>query len=266
MNRKTIFFDIDGTLLGTRDGKLFQAPKSTFLALDKLKRSGHRIAVCSGRQDKFIRHFFPGVFDSFVASNGAQVVVDGKTVRDRMFPEEQIRSLMARFDAYGCRYFFVGKDHAWGRGMDSLPQETEEELRQSYFFPGFMVMDWKPGDVSANMMDFIFLSDAEYESQRGAFSDGMVLNRHPGQASADLSVEGNNKADGIRSFLEYAGIPREDAVAFGDGYNDIAMMKAVGCGVAMGNAVDEVKRAADYVTADLFDGGISLGLEHLGLI
>ena len=44
------------------------------------------------------------------------------------------------------------------------------------------------------------------------------------------------------------------------------MMDAVGCAVAMGNAVDEVKQKADYVTADLFDDGIERGLRHLGLI
>lgn len=267
MNRKIVFFDLDGTLLGTRNGKPFQIPESTLRAFGALKRNGHLAAACTGRPEKFIRHFFPGVFDSYVASNGANVVVDGKAVRDLFFPEARIRELTKYFDAYGCRYFFVGKEHAWGHGMGDVPEKILAQMHRAYFFPDFIISSWEPGDVAANAMDFIFRSDAEYEAQRAAFAGtGMVLNRHAGQASADLSLPENNKAIGIRCFLEHAGAAKEDTVAFGDGYNDIVMMKAVGCGVAMGNAADEVKRAADCVTADLFDDGVARGLKHLGLI
>jgi hydroxymethylpyrimidine pyrophosphatase-like HAD family hydrolase len=58
----------------------------------------------------------------------------------------------------------------------------------------------------------------------------------------------------------------EDVYAFGDGLNDIEMIKGVGTGVAMGNAVEELKRHADLVTADVADDGISKALSKLGLI
>ncbi len=76
-------------------------------------------------------------------------------------------------------------------------------------------------------MDFIFRNEAEFEEQRGAFmEEGMVLSRHPGSPSADLSLAENDKAAGIRCFLTKTGIAKEDTAAFGDGWNDIAMMKA----------------------------------------
>ena len=115
-------------------------------------------------------------------------------------------------------------------------------------------------------MDFVFPTHEEFERCAPAFGSGMRLNFHPGGQTADLSLEDSDKAKGIARFLLYSGIKREDTVAFGDGGNDVTMMGAVGTAVAMGNAVDEVKRAADYVTADLFDDGIYKGLKHLGLI
>lgn len=263
MKQKTVFFDIDGTLLGNRDGRRFQIPESALRALWKLRENGNRIAICSGRQEAFIHKFFPGLFDSFVAMNGTHVVFEGETVLDRPLPAERVKSLLSHFDPFGCRYVFVGKHHGWARGV---PRRLFGFLEDAYGLPDFLVAEWEPQEVEANMLDFIFETDEEYEKCAGAFDGTMILNRHPGGETADLSFREWDKAKGVGAFLARGGIPKEDTVAFGDGYNDITMMDAVGCAVAMGNAVDEVKRRADYVTADWFDDGIERGLKHLGLI
>ena len=263
MKRKTVFFDIDGALLGTRDGRRFQIPGSTLSALWKLRENGHRIAICSGRQEAFIHKFFPGLFDSFVAMNGTHVVFEGKTVVDRPLSAGRVKMLMAHFDSFGCRYVFVGNRHGWTR---SVPRRLFGFLEDAYGLPDFLVPEWSPEQVEANMLDFIFETEKDYETCAGAFTEEMVLNRHAGGETADLSFREWDKAKGIGAFLSYGGIAKEDSVAFGDGYNDITMMDAVGCAVAMGNAVDELKRRAGYVTADWFDDGIERGLRHLGLI
>lgn len=263
MNKKTIFFDIDGTLLGGKNGTYFCIPPSTLEALSTLKQHGHRIAVCSGRQEAFIHKFFPDLFTSYVAMNGTHVVYDGKTIFDQQFSQQKVTELMAHFDSYGCSYNFIGKSHGWSR---NLPEDYYSKLNVLYGFPDFLKTEWAPQDVQANMMDFLFSSEEEFERCRSAFYGSMVLNRHPGQLVADLSFREQDKAKGIQLFLDYAGIDRNDTVAFGDGYNDITMMGAVGCGVAMGNAVEDVKKAADYVTADIFDDGIFKALKHLELI
>lgn len=263
MNKKTIFFDIDGTLLGTRDGNHFCTPSSTLEALNLLKQNGHRIAVCSGRQESFIHKFFPGCFTSYVAMNGTHVVFDGETIYDLPFSPGKVTELMTHFDSFGCSYTFIGKDRAWGR---NLPEEHVKTLNYLYGFEDFLITEWSPKEVRANMMDFIFRNEEDYERCRGAFTESMILNRHPGNLAADLSFKGNGKAEGIRCFLEHTGIKKEDTIAFGDGYNDITMMGAVGFGIAMGNAVPEVKQAAGYVTDSIFEDGIYKALKHFELI
>ena len=57
-----------------------------------------------------------------------------------------------------------------------------------------------------------------------------------------------------------------ECMAFGDGGNDISILRRAGTGVAMGNAGTEVKAAADYVTRDIDDGGVAHALRHFGII
>lgn len=263
MTAKTVFFDIDGTLLSSRNGREFQIPASTLEALRLLKQNGHRAAVCTGRQEAFIHRFFPGLFDSYVAMNGTHVVFEGKTVLDRPFSAQRLAELMEHFDAYGCSYIFLGQRNGWTR---NVPGRLLDRLNYNYGLPDFLVTEWEPGDVRANMMDLIFENDGVYKRQAAAFTGDMILNRHPGVISSDLSFRGWNKAQGILEFIRYGNIARQDTVAFGDGGNDIGMMETVDCAVAMGNAVPEIKQAADYVTTNIFDDGIFNGLKHLGLI
>ena len=126
--------------------------------------------------------------------------------------------------------------------------------------------EWQPEEVEACMMDFAFRDEDHYQKCLPAYHGSMVLNRHPGSLTADLSFREHDKANGIEIFLKHTGIDRADTFAFGDGYNDVTMMQAVGCGIAMGNGVPAVKEAADYITDSIFDDGIYKALEHFSLI
>ena len=66
--------------------------------------------------------------------------------------------------------------------------------------------------------------------------------------------------------LRRYGVTTDEAMAFGDSENDVTMLRAVGTGVAMGNAADDVKAAANYVTDDAMQDGIATALRHFELI
>ena len=82
----------------------------------------------------------------------------------------------------------------------------------------------------------------------------------------DIIPADGGKGNAIERILERYGLSREDAIAFGDGDNDIDMLRYAHIGVAMGNAGEHVKTHADYVTACVDDDGIYKALKVYGLL
>lgn len=82
----------------------------------------------------------------------------------------------------------------------------------------------------------------------------------------EVGINGIHKATGMKRYLEYVGIPREDSIAIGDGPNDLQMMDYAGIGIAMGNAREEVKKRADMVTSHIDEDGLYHALDRLGLL
>ena len=74
--------------------------------------------------------------------------------------------------------------------------------------------------------------------------------------AVDIIPANGGKGMGIEKVLAYYHLTKEQAIAFGDGTNDIEMLQAVGIGVAMGNATDNVKAAADDLCGNVADDGI----------
>ena len=82
----------------------------------------------------------------------------------------------------------------------------------------------------------------------------------------DISPIGGTKQNGIDQFLKYYDIDLSETMAFGDGGNDIQMLEHVNISVAMGNAHDDVKKIAHYITDSVDDNGIVHALQHFNLI
>ena len=79
----------------------------------------------------------------------------------------------------------------------------------------------------------------------------------------EINAAGVNKGKGLLELGEILGISREEIMAFGDGDNDIAMLREVGFGVAMQNADEEVKAVADYVTGSNDEDGVAKAFARL---
>lgn len=82
----------------------------------------------------------------------------------------------------------------------------------------------------------------------------------------EVMPKGTDKGTGLETICRDAGIDVSDAIAFGDSYNDIYMIQTAGLGIAMGNAEEAVKEAADMVTADCDHDGIAAALQQLEII
>ena len=82
----------------------------------------------------------------------------------------------------------------------------------------------------------------------------------------DITAVKADKGQGLLSMATNAGFNPQYSMAFGDGGNDISMIRTAGIGVAMGNAIDSLKTVADYVTTSVDEDGILHALQHYGLI
>ena len=81
----------------------------------------------------------------------------------------------------------------------------------------------------------------------------------------ELVPKGIDKAQSLRRLLAKINLPPADMIAFGDGYNDLSMLKLAGMGVAMANAAPEVRADADYITLSNEEDGVAAALEHFGM-
>ena len=82
----------------------------------------------------------------------------------------------------------------------------------------------------------------------------------------DVNTKGGGKHIGIDKIIEYYNIDISETIAFGDGGNDISMIKHAAIGVAMGNANESVKNIADYITDDVDNDGVYKALKHFNII
>lgn len=82
----------------------------------------------------------------------------------------------------------------------------------------------------------------------------------------ELVPKGIDKAQSLLRLLAKINLTPADMIAFGDGYNDLSMLKLAGVGVAMANAAPEVRAEADYVTLSNEEDGVAAALEHFGML
>lgn len=255
---KAAFFDVDGTLLSHHTRQVCQSARD---AIRSLQEKGIACVVATGRHvqqmDKLPMEGI--VFDGYVTLNG-QLVLDkgrnaifgvpiegeGKALAIRMFREKQVPALLMEKDRIYLNYI---NEHvrvvqkAITSPMPELGEYTGEDIYQicPYFF-----------GETPEIVEKCY--------------DHCVVTRWGGNGGVDIIARGGGKVNGLQAWLEANGIAREEAIAFGDGENDLDMLKFAGIGVAMGNAVEQVKEAADYITADIDDDGIAKALKHFGLI
>ena len=249
------FFDIDGTLAtGTK------VPESAAVALARMRANGDLVFICTGRARAYVEANFGDYADGFVCSNGRTAFMGNRTLVDEPLTAQQIARFTAALDEAGAGYAFFGERDAWYGGEEKYRPVAEPVLKL-----GHLPRIEDPAAIHAYNFD-IYFDDAEHRARATeALGDACLVNPHGPHPSADVTVIGADKGDAVRGVAAALGVAIEDTYAFGDGINDLSMIVAAGHGIAMGNAVDELKEAAEYVTADIDKDGVALGLAHFGL-
>ena len=275
MNPKHIFIDIDGTLVGY-DAKI---PSSALRALKKAQERGHKIIIATGRQRAQI---YPDLlaaldFDGLIASTSAYVECNGRQVYESLVEGEDLRFITDYFEREGICYLLMTEDKLYAdRTFHDvvLPYMREagysEDLIQGAY--GDVRTTDSPASLHGVEKFSYFLSDkTTAQMSRDLDERFYVVDYSVGKLKTEkffgeVTLAGVTKGSAILRYLEAAGASLEDTVAIGDSGNDIDMIDLCAVGVAMGNATDKIKAAADFTTTDVDRDGIYNAFLHLGLI
>lgn len=254
---KIVFFDIDGTLLDSNK----QLPRTTKKALDILKENGVFIAIATGRAPFMFEELREELdIDSFVCFNGQYVVFENEVIYKSSLPRDEVDQLVHY--SFEKKHPIVFLDEKEMKSTELNHKWIAESIGSLKFpYPEAEIAFYKEREIYQAL---VFAEETADEAYKRDFPNFDFVRWH--QFSTDVLPAGGSKAEGIKRMTDQLGINMKDVYAFGDGLNDIEMLKAVGTGIAMGNALDEVKGAADVITASVNDNGIWEGLKKLSLI
>lgn len=259
MKKKVLVLDIDGTL--TNSQKV--VTPATREALDEIRRRGHIVVLASGRPTGGLRMITKALdFDKFggytISYNGACVTdtVTGEPVFKNAVPDYVASWMHGYALDHGlgmCTY--VGNVLLCGTDVDRyIQRETDlNEFTRMHVddFSGYMKTDFYKVLLTGTPT---LAKEHESRLQRRFMNRLSIYRSEP--FFIEVMNRGVSKADAIAGLLERLGMEREDTIACGDGLNDLSMIKYAGLGVAMGNAQQAVKDAADVITLTNDEDGI----------
>ncbi|MBR2214925.1 MAG: HAD family phosphatase [Selenomonadaceae bacterium] len=256
MNPQIIFSDIDGTFL-TNDHRV---TKHTAEAVQKLLARDIPFVLVSARMPEAIYPITAGMGITLpiISYSGGLVLTEtGEELYEKRLPPVPCRQVLADIENRwpevtvnyyaGHRWYVQEIDAAVQREMD-ITHATAEVAD----FHGLMERSILPHKILAmakptHCEEMERTLSAEYPELNVVRSSSILL---------EIMDKTVSKATGIEVMLKHFGLAPTSAVAFGDNYNDVAMLKYVGCSVAMGNAPDEIKKLAKEVTAGNEEDGI----------
>lgn len=258
MQRKYFFFDYDGTLAISRTATI---PESTRACLDELRRRGHFVGLATGRLQCNAVEYIKGLgIDNIVADGGNSVTIGGKLVWMQPLDLDMAKACLRRLDEEGCIWAvqLANEMARW------TPFENFDDAADDYYIP----TQYKEGLTFDDMTEIYKIYIPATVEQTKALCDKGILDDVPWVRfdSNNIFVEPLKKSLGIEKMLEVIGGDEKDVVVFGDGTNDISMFLPKWTSIAMGNAVQELKDRADYVTTDIDDDGIWNACKHFGWI
>ena len=252
---KAIFFDVDGTLISHGQKAV---PATARTALEQLSAKGIKRVLATGRHmlELSMLPVKDIAFDGYITLNG-QLCLDEQSniVSGNPITGQSKAQILRLFHDRTIPIVLVEKDRLYINFVNAHVEFAQKAV--STPIPA----------VGAYTGNEIYLAVAYLERERD-LSDllpGCAITRWNDYA-VDIIAATGGKTAGIREYCRINNIKQEETMAFGDGGNDIGMLRHAGIGIAMGNANDDVKAAADYVTDSVDEDGIFKALKHFGII
>lgn len=271
---KAIVMDVDGTLTNSKK----QIPEKTKEVLLKAQSKGVRLILASGRPTSGLMDFAKELEmdknDGLLVSFNGSKVIDCKTLEE-LFNEPisieegkavlehmkkfEVKPMVAKGEYMLVNNVFDNKIHTRnGQEMNIIEYESRggkyklceiDDLAEYVDYPLNKIL-------TAGQPDYL---KENYKEMMGPFKDKLSC-MFTADFYFEFTANGIDKAKALDTVLKPMNINQDEIISFGDGQNDLSIIKYAGIGVAMGNAVDELKDQADEITFSNEEDGIAHSL------
>ncbi|MEW9676235.1 HAD family hydrolase [Lentibacillus sp. L22] len=260
MTYQVLFLDIDGTIL--KPDHTYTA--STKDAITQLKEKGIEVFLATGRPIHELSELADELgITSFIGYNGAHAIYKNQSIIDEPMNPDTIATFLQIASDRGQELVLYTSEKNYYTALDT-PEvnqfiETFQMHKNERFTSEIMnrvlgatIINMNPADVIHYEFDAnIHLSQVNITGVEHCY---------------DIIRKTVNKGEAVKRVLKRLDIPKESAIAFGDGMNDKEMLQTVGEGFAMGNASPALSQYANRRTTTVENSGIFNGLKQLGLV
>ncbi len=265
MNYKAVVFDLDGTL--TNSNKEITA--QTIETIKKVIERGVIVVLASGRPsfgiDAIARTLELDKNGGYVLSYNGARIMDYKTketLYEQVVTKEQAHRLYDTAKELGIEIISYNDTHIIGEDKNNIYVQKEAFLNKA---PILEVNSFKD-EIKADVYKCLMVANPELlvnniDIIKKRFPELNIYRSEP--YFLENMAYNIDKAQSLNTLFKKLNILAEEVIACGDGYNDISMIKYAGMGVAMANAVDEVKEAANFITLSNDEDGVVYALNKL---
>lgn len=242
---KLIASDLDGTLLYGRDHTVSE---EMFEMIREMKTQGILFAAASGRQYHSLKKLFAPVWEdmAFICENGAVVIYQDQLLAKEIIPREELMELIRVIDAEeGTELHVSGAFTSYVRPKSKEYLETIKKLGNQVT----VVKEWE--DIPEPCVKVAWYekgADISYMDRWNQRIQPPARVVTSGNDWLDILYPNSHKGVGIEVLQKHFGLKKEEIAAFGDTYNDLEMLRAVGYPVAMNSGAEAVKELCPYHT------------------
>lgn len=244
---KMIFFDIDGTLV---DPKTHQISPKTKEALHRLHGSGIKLCIVTGRPTASLPDLSDLPFDAFATFNGSLCTAGETLIYSNPIPRDAVERVLRNAAGLGRPVSVAGRHRMVANGFD-------QDLADYYALAELKLTVAEDFDTVCREPVYQIMLGCR-EPDHPAILQGVqgVKIAVSWDRAVDVIPESSGKGTAIAHILAYYGLEPSQTLAFGDSYNDLEMFRAVGSGIAMGNAAQALKDIAGDVCLPVSEDGI----------
>ena len=261
---KLVAIDMDGTLL-REDKTISERTKNTIVSA---REKGVTVVLATGRPIQGVSRYLEELNmytekDYVLTYNGAliQKTESKESVAKIALKGEDFHYLKKLSDKLGVHIHAFSEKQGLITPKNSKYTEVEADINK------IEIHEINMDDISDDevMIKIMMIDEPEILSKAMDKLPKEVYDKYTVVRSAPFFLEflnkSVNKGVGVEMLAKHLGVKREEVMTFGDAGNDIHMIEYAGLGVAMGNAFDEIKEAADYITDSNNNDGVAKAIE-----